>query len=87
MSDAYRTPSGEVYEDETLDSGRTCGRCGTFVPGPTDLRAIPENMDYATLVVKDYEADEEERIFLDADLCPECRDALERWYVGGGADG
>jgi hypothetical protein len=86
MGDTYRTPEGEVYDEDDLERGRTCGRCGTFIEVRADLPPKPEDMDYADLRVADY-AGTESRVMgdgLSADLCPECREELERWFENTG---
>ena len=82
MSDTFRTPSGEVYDEAELERGRTCGRCGSFIEVRADLPPKPEDMDYADLRVSDY-AGTESRVMgdgLSADLCPDCRYELGLWF-------
>ena len=86
MSDTFRTPEGEVYDEGELERGRTCGRCGSFIEVRADLPPKPEDMDYADLRVSDY-AGTESRVMgdgLSADLCPDCRDDLREWFENTG---
>lgn len=83
MGKKYRTPDGDEYDPDELETGKACVRCDGFIPvrSSDDLPARKSDVsrgDYAALSLKEMvDADDFVLDSFNGVLCPDCHENLK----------